>query len=440
MSRPYKEAMKAIRFPRSNGFTMIEVLAVLAAMAAIGTIGYVTVAETRENAVAAKLESDVASINRSLQIYESNGGSLTGLSGADDQTGTHHDVLTQLKTRGDSSKILGVSSSVLDSRVYALWQTSAEAATSNGRAVWNAGAKRFDVVYSGGIGVKEFPLNEDLAAAGAVLDANARAVVKETSTNSTWLWEHGTVAEVAPATGFTPMGGSAVNSSLAALLSHPNLTGGAFIATNGTVSTTRVYDGARYNGALGVFSLEGMGNPPYDLATPAGLLAFMREAVRRVAEGGTQGGVALDTAGNTHDVEFTTGTAVAYILIPNSSFQSAATFLQASNPSKTDQKYPLLSLSFATGNTDGFYQSQAVSLGHNAYAIEDLAPGHADNDYEDIIWVAEGLTEPDWSTMREVDPTTYYEDHPFWDTPNTRNNWQTSASLQSVLQDFDIIP
>ncbi|MFZ4775223.1 MAG: prepilin-type N-terminal cleavage/methylation domain-containing protein [Terrimicrobiaceae bacterium] len=419
--------MKAIRSPHSNGFTLIEVLAVLAAMAAISTIGYVAVSDTRESAEAAKLESDVASINRSVELYETSGGNMTLLTSVDT-------ALTNLKTRDEESGILGVRGSTLDARV---WYTPSSEADPV-RAVWNNGTKRFEVIDSGGSGVKAFTLSDALASTDPT--QASRLAVKETSTNSTWLWEHDTRNPTPEQPAFTPMSGSAVNSSLAALLSHPNLTGGAFIATTGTVSTTRVYDGAGYRGSLGVFSLEGMGNPPYDLNTSAGLLAFMREAVRRVAEGGTQGGVALDRDGNTHDVEFTTGTAVAYVLIPDDSFQNAATFLQGSNPSNTNTKYPLLSLSFATGNAAGFYQSQAVSLGHNAYAIEDMAPGTADNDYEDMIWVAEGLTEPDWSTMRDVDPNTYYLDHPYWDTPNTSNNWQTSASLQSVLQDFDIIP
>jgi len=410
-----KRCMRALPHFRFTGFTMIEVLAVLAGLAIIGGIGYVTISETKTNAEATKLESDVASINRSIQIFESNGGDLTGVTGADDSTGSHSDVLTKLKTRGDSSKILGVTGSTLDARVYAVYQTAEEASSGSSRAVWNASARRFDVVTSGGAGVKEFRLNEELASETPVTD-DSRTTAKETSTGNGWVWEHGNPSVTVASSGYSPETGTAVNPSIASFISSGLDNGVKIVGPNGTVTTDdKYYDGAGYAGTLGIFSLDGMGNPPYDLTTAAGLLAFMREAVRRVAAGGTQGGVAMTSDGDGKELTFTPGTAVAFILIPNGTFSSAQTYLAGTSPSTSSNLYPLTSLSFDTGDVTGFSQSQAVDLGNDVMAIEDLAGG-GDRDYEDIVWKTSGLTQPDWSTLNTVDPATYYSD---WDNPNT---------------------
>jgi len=455
---------------------MIEVLAVLAGLAIIGGVGYVTVRETKTNAEATKLESDVASINQSIQIFESNGGDLTGLTGADDSTGSHSDVLTKLKTRGDSSRILGVTSSTLDARVYAVYQTTEEASSGSARAVWNASAKRFDVVSRGGGGVKEFRLNEELASETPVTD-DSRTTAKETSTGNGWVWEHGNPAVTVASSGYSPETGTAVNPSLVDLFSHPGLTGGPFLVDqSGTVVTqNKIYCGGGYRPELGVFSLEGMGNPPYDLLTPEGLLAFMREAVRRVVAGGTQGGVAMSRDGTGHTLNFTPGTAVAFIMIPNDTFathapvtestwtpegtktityKGAADFMTGSDPSSSDVRYPLTSLSFATSASNeltGFSQTQAVGLGHDIYAFEDL-PGGGDRDFEDIIWKSTGLTQPDWSTITQVDPATYYQhyDNPLTATVENENRLDrqsqqtlpngTNPTLRQALQNAGALP
>ena len=68
--------MKATRFSPACAFTLVEVLAVMAALAAITAMGYVAVSNSRTSADYNKLNSDVASINRSIQIFQSGGGSL----------------------------------------------------------------------------------------------------------------------------------------------------------------------------------------------------------------------------------------------------------------------------------------------------------------------------------------------------------------------------
>ncbi len=239
--------MKAIRSPQSNGFTLIEVLAVLAAMAAIGTIGYVAVSDTKESADSAKLESDVSSINRSIQIFQSNGGSLAGLSTTDT-------VLAKLKTQGDPSKVLGVTSSVLDARIYPVYQTTAEASSAAPRAVWRSGESRFVVVESGSGGVKEFRLNEELAATDPTLDTS-RTTAKETTSGTGWVWSHAPAAEVAATVGVTPQAGAS-DTALSVAINQNFQSGYWTIDASGAVNVNYVFREAGYSSRLALFSLS----------------------------------------------------------------------------------------------------------------------------------------------------------------------------------------
>jgi prepilin-type N-terminal cleavage/methylation domain-containing protein len=411
----YVPSMKAVRYAlRKCAFSLVEVLAVIAAVAVISSLGYVAVTNTQQAAAASKLQQDVESLNRSVQIYLSSGGTTNGMTGADDGDPNHCDVLTVLKTAGATGTI-GTRGRVVDARITADWTNGGSATRLRARWVPSTDPTvppRF-VLEQSTSGIMEFPMDDRLAATAATTANRTGARVAGTDG---WVWNRGADADTTQvASAYTPMTDASVNSSLAALLSHPNLTGGvSIVGPSGTVTTeNKYYDGAGYRGELGIFSLDGMGNPPYDLTTAAGLKAFMQEAVRRVAAGGTEGGVAMDRDGHGRTLNFNPGTAVAFILIPNNSFQAVddmSTF-----PVSTSSNYPLTSLSFDTGNVAGFSQSQAVSLGNESYAIEDMAGG-GDQDYEDIIWKSTGLTQPDWSTMREVDASTYYTN---WDNPQT---------------------
>jgi len=408
---------------------MIEVLASLAILSAIGAIGYVTVTDSRKNAAETKLEADTATVNRAIEIYAVSGGNTNALTG----TGTAgvETVLTELKKRASSSAALGVTGSTLDARVW--YRASSE--SDPARAVWNNSTQRFEVVHGGGVGVKEFTLNEDLAAGDPA--TASRAATKETAGEG-WVWAHADPPPVTLAQASEPGTGSAVNPSIAeiALPSFPHNGVMEVDETGRVVTDDKYYDGAGYEGEVGYASLEGMGNPPYDLTTANGLRDFMRELVRRVAEGGTQGGVALSKDGTGHTLNFPPGTLVALVLIPNDTFAShaavtastwtptgninitykgSADFMAGSNPSMSDVRYPLTSLSFDTGDVAGFSKSQVVDLGHGVVAMEDL-PGGGDRDYEDIVLKSTGLKHPSWSPITQVDPNTYYT---HWDNPLT---------------------
>ena len=436
--------MKATRSPRSSGFTLIEVLAVLAAMAAIGALGYSTVQDARASAKSAKLEADVDSINRSIQIFQSGGGSLAGLTTTDA-------VLTKLKTKGDASRILGVTSSVLDARVYAVPQTAAEAATNSKRAVWNSGLGRFQIVSSGGIGVKEFLLNEALAASAPTTDST-RTAAKETSAGNGWVWEHAVVAEVASASGATPQTGLADTGG--AVLGNLGLDTGDFTvdpAGNGNVTFDYGYREAGYSQRVGFFSLDGM--DIYDLTTDAGRKAFLLEAMRRVLSNTDDGHIVLDASatspgGAGQTFHFRPGDHLGSIVIPNTDFAAARSALAADNGTLANYSAnhatasPLVSVAKYGEDIPSFYAKQFVSIGNGVVAVEDmptLTTG-APADYQDVVFTTTGMSaNPNMNKLVDasgnvMSATAYYTTGPGKTNAPSGWNWdqKSNGSTQSL--------
>jgi hypothetical protein len=137
-------------------------------------------------------------------------------------------------------------------------------------------------------------------------------------------------------------------------------------------------------------------------------------------------------------------------MIPNDSFENSLSFMNSSvTPNTYDVRYPLTSLSYSTGNVAQFSQSQAVNLGNDVMAFEDI-PGGGDEDFEDVIWKTTGLSQPTWATTTAVDPATYYAnyDNPYTTTVEHTNLLTrqsnvllngTRPTLQSALQNAGAI-
>jgi type II secretory pathway pseudopilin PulG len=435
--------MRATRFSPIGGFTMIEVLAALVTMAAIGTIGYVTISNTKTSADSAKLESDVASINRSIGIYVASGGNTNALTGVEP-------VLNELKKRPASSTTLGVTGSTLDARVWYL----ASSASDPARAVWNNTTKRFEVVQGGGSGVKKFTLNEDLASSAPTTDTT-RTTVKTTSSGSGWVWDNAPAVEVASVTGSTPEVG--VSDTGLAVMSNLGLNTGSWtVGPSGQITFGYGYREAGYASRLALFSLAGM--DIYDLNTDAGRKAFMLEAMRRILAGGTQGRVVIDastsTAGSTSNTyNFNPGDQVAALLIPNTSLQSAMNSLasysgtlaaySSANPSTS----PLVSVAKNGVDIPSFYSKQFAMLGTNSntYAVEDMVTTTSTTaDYQDMVFTATGMTAN--AAMNTIsNPSDFYTNAAMrtmnpnwtWDQTNVSGSTQT---LHNYLRSVGVVP
>jgi hypothetical protein len=178
---------------------------------------------------ATKLGQDVESINQSIQVYMSSGGSLTSATTADA-------VLAKLKTPGGSTKTLGVTSSVIDAR---LWADSGDSTTSRLRARLipssdPAVAPRF-VLEQGKAGVVEFRLDESLAATPTAADATSRTGAKDLATSGGWVWDKAQPNDVAIAPGGTP-GATASTPSTLGATTITQLSPPTFSPSGGTLS------------------------------------------------------------------------------------------------------------------------------------------------------------------------------------------------------------
>jgi len=435
-----------------KGFSLIELLVVVAGLSVLGGGGFVTMSNviitSREN----KLESDAATINRAIDVYVANGGSFSGSESAGD-------ILDKLQTVASATgapSMMGMRRSMLDSRVDAEMQSSAEATSTQLRAVpqWYADRNMwyFQVGRpSEGVsaaGVKEFVFDEIQGSVVAVEET--RDVTKEVASEG-WIWGHEVVSESERPIGWSPFIGLQV-------ATEQLFPGGYWtVGSSGVVPVSYVYREAGYKSRLALFSLEGMGSTNFNLDTGEGQRQFLLEALRRIIDqdrAHTIIDVSKDKAiANSTDVlrvvrdrpfTFRPGDTVAALLIPNTSFETARALLESvgtipdgtnlletlakgqgiynkdyvrdATGSRRDarQVFPLTSLirSADSNNVQDnfpFYADQFASLGTgaNAYAIEDIQGG-GDNDYQDLIFQAGNLSAPEGSITNTIDPYTYY--------------------------------
>ena len=196
-------SMKAAMIRLAMGFALVEIVVVLAVMSVLGGLGYVSVTAMVETSEAQKLQTDVATVNRAVQLYLANGGAFDGTETADG-------VLAKLKTRANSDsaeKIVGLKSSFIDPRTDTGWD---EESGGRLRAQWDDASKSFIISATSGRGIKEFTINEGLSASAA--GTEDRTPTKEASATG-WVWNYDP-ASATVSSGGTPTSGSGTTPSL----------------------------------------------------------------------------------------------------------------------------------------------------------------------------------------------------------------------------------
>ncbi|MDD5200602.1 MAG: chitobiase/beta-hexosaminidase C-terminal domain-containing protein [Terrimicrobiaceae bacterium] len=189
----HQHKFQPARPPRDGGFTLIELLLVVGVVAILSSVAIVTVSNVRESTQRSKLQSDVATINAAIQVYQVNGGTLPDVSSLPDANKPDA-ILAKLKTRATDATaptISGLRSNMVDLRLQAEMQEGGEPGTSQPRALWDGTARRFVVASSGGLGVKNFLLNDALAAAAPALEPRTATI--KTHTDG-WVWAYTDVA------------------------------------------------------------------------------------------------------------------------------------------------------------------------------------------------------------------------------------------------------
>lgn len=154
---------------------------VVAAIAVIAGIAFGLVSNIRSDVKAAKLRSDVESLNTAVLVYRGNGGSMDGVT-------TVGGVLAKLKTRAASGNLVGLKGSMADPRLEAEMLEVADEAIDTPRALWNPRTLRFEFATAGAGGAKAFYLNEDEAGKDVREEARETALAYGEMTN--WVWDY----------------------------------------------------------------------------------------------------------------------------------------------------------------------------------------------------------------------------------------------------------
>jgi len=474
--------MKTFHHVGGSGFSLTEILVVVAGIAVLSGGGYVAMTNISQTAAEQKLDSDTQSINRAIEIYRASGGSFTG-------SESPAQVIEKLKTE-TRTMLTGMKSAMIDRRIEAVWQNDAEASTGQLRAATQWEPNRSIWVFRIGKpitgltarGIKEFRLNESLAAGPASIETREPTKL---AAESGWHWDGEQLMASARPTGWSPTIG--LNDAMSQNFGNPPWT----VGQSGTVTVDYVYRGAGYAGTLALVSLEGMGSNKYNLDTAEGQRRFLMELMRRVIDG-DRANTIIDVARDkpisittatvqtavvrNKEFQFRPGDTVAALLIPNGSFAHAYALLNslgditetpdalyqvannsyrggyASNQAwvkattgkkdtKSSQLFGVTSLSrtnTSSGSNFPFYQEKFAQIGGSAstaYALEDLIID-SDQDYEDIVFKAQGLTATGAFSNVINDPKTYYTSKGRWNSTNGSSN---AITLGQALLDAGIV-
>jgi len=181
----------------NQGFSLLETLITVAVIGVLAAIGTVTVGHVVSSSKSSKLESDVATLNRSVVAYLATGGDLSSVQSADE-------VLATLKrSNANASRTPGLAGAKLDASVSFVMQTPSEAASGGARVYWDESAQRFRIAMSGEApGIKAFAYDRDLAELDFGEEASGSPFLYAAGDN--WIWDY---AEAPP---HIPLGSSDV--------------------------------------------------------------------------------------------------------------------------------------------------------------------------------------------------------------------------------------
>lgn len=180
------------------------------------------------------------------------------------------------------------------------------------------------------------------------------------------------------------------------------ITGGYFTVEEEDITVDYLLDGGRYEGQIGIFSLEGL--EEFETGSPE----WIEEVARRSASNSSLGHIIIDDRTDAarldmafdweSDVEnggtyagrqtfsMNVGDRIGIILVPNGAIQEVIT-----NPEIGGDKRPLFSLASANPN-EMFHVGQIADAGSDVYILEDWrVDTSSDKDYNDIAFRLDGV-------------------------------------------------
>ena len=171
------------------GFSVVEMIITVAVLGTLATIAIGVMGSTHSNVKKAKLTSDVQKLNSIVAVYLGEGGSLAGLTDPDDVI----DQLKTIRTTTDTKQNVGVMTGQgVDARLSVVMQSSAEAASSDPRALWDSTNNKFYIsTTSGTAGVRNFDLDDTFMLTDYGNDANRAQSNVKYNANDGWVWANG---------------------------------------------------------------------------------------------------------------------------------------------------------------------------------------------------------------------------------------------------------
>ena len=217
-----------------RAFGFINMIVTVAVIAIIGSISYVAMTNVSDRAEERLLNDQVASLNKSVKLYLNNGGSIDGLT-------TAQQVIDKMKTlAANGEKMAGFRGNFIDPRLQAVEQSDEEADTTGElRVIWDAVAQNFKIAIGGPKGIKAFKI--DPTATPPTIQTETRDTMFElaaTSETGSWVWDFDTetTASASPLVSTTthdtqldidPTGGNNNKTQLAQPVINPAPTGTA---------------------------------------------------------------------------------------------------------------------------------------------------------------------------------------------------------------------
>jgi hypothetical protein len=185
------------------GRTAFSIMEVVAMVALLGILSYISISSlgsSHQTFVQAKLEADVATLNRAVAMYQADGGNLSGLT-------SEPQVLDRLKSirqptqRQQHTNVL--SGRAIDPRLVPISSTSVP--VGGLVASWNSNNSRFELTNATS-GIVGFELDNSLASQGFVVDSsrsvsnlqfNQQSYTAGSGINSGWVWGNNSIDTIA---------------------------------------------------------------------------------------------------------------------------------------------------------------------------------------------------------------------------------------------------
>ncbi len=168
--------------PSSRAFSLFELVATLAVLGTISALAFASISQSRDSAHETRLRNDVVQINSAIDVYRASGGSFAGATNAADVL-----AILQSSVAAGNEQFVGLSGSMLDTRLKAVFFLDAAIPAGDLRAVWNAAEQKFELARSGD-GVTAFVVDENGPAPSSAGDNRDSWLAY--NPNNGWIWNY----------------------------------------------------------------------------------------------------------------------------------------------------------------------------------------------------------------------------------------------------------